>query len=582
MENNNEKEDGRRPVNITTTPLWKYVTIIRDSVDGGGNKVWKCNFCSKQVIGSYYKVKGHLLHLSGRGTTACTKVNNELKEELNHEEDGALLNKLTSKVEEQQRPIVNIMGASGTSAVFIDSVDASGKRKDAAFVSEVFIKAIEEVGAENVVQVVTDNEPNFKAAGSIVEAKYPRIFWTPCVVHCVNLAFKSICEPPEKSDHFDQCIWLKNLCTNVKEIQKFVTTHDIVKSIFTKHTNLQLLSVAETRFASHYVVAERMKEVKEGLEKMVMDSDFRVLFRTTKNPIDIKAREYKERILNDSWWDNLDYFLKFAEPIYEMIRVGDKDAPVLHLVYDMWDTMIERVKVHVFHHEGKDILADTSEFFDAIHKVLESRWNKSSTPLHCLAHSLVPRFYSTRWLKGSTSGFARVSPNEDEEVSNNRNDCFRRLFPNSDDFKHVRLEYGAFSSETPPFNQAHIIAARDDEEPIVWWANYGSSLPHLQSLAFKLLSQPASSSCCERNWSHYDNIQTIKRNRLTSERAKDLVYCHNNLRVMARKEESYKSGPSRYWDVEIHLMWMLMFARLLNSPSMNRSWNELLLVLEMP
>ncbi|KNA09056.1 hypothetical protein SOVF_156990, partial [Spinacia oleracea] len=227
MEDNNEREDGRRPVNITTTPLWKYVTITRDSVDGGGNKVWKCNFCSKKVIGSYYKVKGHLLHFSGRGTTAFTKVNNELKEEFNCEEKGAVLNKLTSKVDEQQRleylslplgfdlkqpkkrkgiagssiekvfkakdredldkqrarmfifaalpfnfarnpyfrsyctnlansgldgPIINIMGASSTSAVFIDSVDASGKRKDAAFVSEVFIKAIEEVGAENIVQ----------------------------------------------------------------------------------------------------------------------------------------------------------------------------------------------------------------------------------------------------------------------------------------------------------------------------------------------------------------------------------------------------------------------------------------------
>ncbi|XP_056698734.1 uncharacterized protein [Spinacia oleracea] len=433
MEDNNEREDGRRPVNITTTPLWKYVTITRDSVDGGGNKVWKCNFCSKKVIGSYYKVKGHLLHFSGRGTTTFTKVNNELKEEFNCEEKGAVLNKLTSKVDEQQRleylslplgfdlkqpkkrkgiagssiekvfkakdredldkqrarmfifaalpfnfarnpyfrsyctnlansgldgPIINIMGASSTSAVFIDSVDASGKRKDAAFVSEVFIKAIEEVGAENIVQ----------------------------------------------------CIWLKNLCTDVKQIQKFVTTHDMVKIIFTKHTKLQLLSVAETRFASHYVVAERMKEVKEGLEKMVMDSDFRVLFKTTKNSIHIKAREFKENILNDSWWDNLDYFLKFIEPIYEIIRVGDKDAPVLHLVYDMWDTMIETTKVHIFDHEGKDILTDTSDFFDAIHKVLESRWNKSSTPLHCLAHSLVSRFYSTRWLKGSTSGFSRVSP----------------------------------------------------------------------------------------------------------------------------------------------------------------------------
>lgn len=140
--------------------------------------------------------------------------------------------------------------------------------------------------------------------GSIVESKYPHIFWTPCVVHCVNLAF---CEPTEKSAHYDQCIWLQ-LCAHVHDIQKFVNTHDMVKAIFKRHTKLQLLSVAETRFASHYVVAERMKALKDALEQMVMDPYFRVLFRSPKNPIDIKARECKERILSDTWWDKLDYF----------------------------------------------------------------------------------------------------------------------------------------------------------------------------------------------------------------------------------------------------------------------------------
>lgn len=86
----------------------------------------------------------------------------------------------------------------------------------------------------------------------------------------------------------------------------------------------------------------------------------------------------------------------------------------------------------------------------------------------------------------------------------------RRLFPDPDSFKHSRLEYGAFSSKAYPFNQPHIIAARDDEEPIIWWAYYGSWTPHLQSLAFKLLSQPASSSCCERNWSTMTTSKLLK------------------------------------------------------------------------
>ncbi|KAL9230830.1 hypothetical protein vseg_006128 [Gypsophila vaccaria] len=57
------------------------------------------------------------------------------------------------------------MAASGTTAMFLGSFDASGIRKDASYIVDIFFKAIDEVGASNIVQVVTDNGCNFKAAG---------------------------------------------------------------------------------------------------------------------------------------------------------------------------------------------------------------------------------------------------------------------------------------------------------------------------------------------------------------------------------------------------------------------------------
>ena len=50
-----------------------------------------------------------------------------------------------------------------------------------------------EVGHLNVVQIVTDDAHVGKAAGLIIEAEFPSIYWTPCVVHTLNLALKNIC-----------------------------------------------------------------------------------------------------------------------------------------------------------------------------------------------------------------------------------------------------------------------------------------------------------------------------------------------------------------------------------------------------
>ena len=55
------------------------------------------------------------------------------------------------------------------------------------------------------------------------------------------------------------------------------------------------------------------------------------------------------------------------------------------------------------------------------------------------------------------------------------------------------------------------------------------------SLATKLLSQPTSSSCCERNWSTYSLIHNVMRNALTPEHAEDLVFVHSNLSTSVKK-----------------------------------------------
>ena len=72
----------------------------------------------------------------------------------------------------------------------------------------------------------------------------------------------------------------------------------------------------------------------------------------------------------------------------------------------------------------------------------------------------------------------------------------------------------------------------------------------MQNLAIRLLSQVASSSSTERNWSTYGFIHSVKRNRLGSQKAKDLVYVHSNLHLVSRRGPKYGNGPSKEWDVD--------------------------------
>jgi len=86
-------------------------------------------------------------------------------------------------------------------------------------------------------------------------------------------------------------------------------------------------------------------------------------------------------------------------------------------------------------------------------------------------------------------------------------------------------------------------------EPKNWWVTYGSTTPNIQALTFKFLVQPCSSSCCERNWSTYSFIQSLKRNKLTPARAEDLIYVHTNFRLLSRSLAEYKKGETKLWDI---------------------------------
>lgn len=64
-----------------------------------------------------------------------------------------------------------------------------------------------------------------------------------------------------------------------------------------------------------------------------------------------------------------------------------------------------------------------------------------------------------------------------------------------------------------------------------WWQQHGISCLELQRIAVRILSQTCSSFGCEHNWSIYDQLYSLRNNRLAQKRLNDLIYVHYNLRL---------------------------------------------------
>ncbi|PKU60367.1 hypothetical protein MA16_Dca028320 [Dendrobium catenatum] len=130
-----------------------------------------------------------------------------------------------------------------------------------------------------------------------------------------------------------------------------------------------------------------------------------------------------------------------------------------------------------------------------------------------------------------------------------RKTCLKRYFPNEEERRSVNIELAKFFGYLEDFGDQESLSERWRIDPKMWWIIHGASAPLLQTIAIKLLGQISSSSCCERNWSTYSFIQSMKRNKITPQRAEDLVYVHTNLRLLSRKTPTYMEGDNRMWDV---------------------------------
>ena len=84
--------------------------------------------------------------------------------------------------------------------------------------------------------------------------------------------------------------------------------------------------------------------------------------------------------------------------------------------------------------------------------------------------------------------------------------------------------------------------------PHTWWELYGGACPQLQFVAMRVLSQSASASSCEQNWSHFGFVHSEKRNRLTTARASRLVWLFSNLRLAKQQQALEQPGTVVPWE----------------------------------
>ncbi|KAK1404611.1 DUF659 domain-containing protein [Heracleum sosnowskyi] len=139
----------------------------------------------------------------------------------------------------KDKPLINVIAANSHGSMFLYAENFEEKLRKA--ITTFLLKAVEEIGPSNVLKIVTNNAANCKLAGKEIEKDFVTKF--------------SSIEDTHKM---------------AKDVIKFFKNHGTTLELFRANSALELLKVAKTRFASHYILLRRISKCREALATSVV------------------------------------------------------------------------------------------------------------------------------------------------------------------------------------------------------------------------------------------------------------------------------------------------------------------------
>jgi hypothetical protein len=233
----------------------------------------------------------------------------------------------------KRKTILNFLVHSPKGTIFLKSIDASDITKTPDKVFKMMDDIVEEIGEENVVQVVTDNAANYKAVGELLMQKRTKLYWTPCAAHCIDLMLED----------FEKKIPLhKETIAKGKNITTYIYGRTSLICMLHKFTkNVDLIRPSLTRFATSYLTLGCLNQHQQELIDMFKSNEW----KTSKLAKSKDGTIVQKIVLSKLFWKNVLTCLRGALPLVKVLRIVDsEEQPTMGYLYEEMDLAKEKIK----------------------------------------------------------------------------------------------------------------------------------------------------------------------------------------------------------------------------------------------
>ncbi|KAL3686381.1 hypothetical protein R1sor_008955 [Riccia sorocarpa] len=392
------------------------------------------------------------------------------------------------------RPQMNMLHISRHGELAHHHVDGNNETKSVVWIAEHIMRDIEERGSHNVLQFVADNASANILVGKLVRERYPHIIFGGCVAHGLDLLMEDIRKLP----------WVKDVVNDYKSFIKFIKNHHMTNAMFLDFFSNggTLLKPTTTRFATNVIMLDRAWTLSSSLRRMVISDRWISWANDPQRPPQTRtdAREAKETILDERFWDKVHDIVTMMENIFVLLRQVDSHKDFLGQVF--WESHRWNGWTNIIHTTA--MLLNPAYLFD------EER-NEFSY------HSFIMRDFQ-EYVTLFAKGVLKIS---EEELIQYLHDVDKEL-------DGITCLDGSIWTH---IHREKALSERCRTSPMHSWAQAGRGAPKLRVIVMNIIGLTCAASACERAWSSYAYVHSLSRVRLSIPRQHKLVYIYHNARV---------------------------------------------------
>ncbi|KAL6312068.1 hypothetical protein AAG906_027275 [Vitis piasezkii] len=237
-------------------------------------------------------------------------------------------------LKEESRCLINFLVNSPAGTWFLKSIDASDTIiKNGELMFKYLDEVVEEIGEENVVQVITDDASNYVNVGMRLMEEMRRLWWTPSAAHCIDLMLEDI----------GKLNFHATTLSRARKVVKFIYGNTWVLSLMRTFTkNHELLRPELHALLLHFLLSKHMGEKGRRCE-----TQSTVLF-------------------DPNFWPHVAFCIKTTISLVSVLReVDSKEIPTMGYIYELMDSAKENITFSC---------GDMERKYGPIWRKIDARW----------------------------------------------------------------------------------------------------------------------------------------------------------------------------------------------------------------